>query len=62
LFYKNIENFDEKFTVSENCTSCGFCSDICPVQNIKLQDQKPTWQHRYERYLACIQLCLAEAI
>jgi hypothetical protein len=23
LFYKNIENFDEKFIVTENCTSCG---------------------------------------
>lgn len=62
LIYKNIENFDEKFIVTENCTSCGLCRDICPVQNIKLVNQKPTWFHHCERCMACIQWCPVEAI
>ena len=60
--YKNIEKFDEKFTVNENCSGCGICSDICPVQNIKLKNQKPIWQHHCERCMACIQWCSTEAI
>lgn len=60
--YKNIEKWDEKFTVTEKCNSCGICSEICPVQNIKLENQKPTWQHHCEKCVACIQWCPKEAI
>lgn len=60
--YKNIEKFDEKFTTTEKCTGCGICSEICPVQNIKLDGQKPGWQHHCERCMACIQWCPKEAI
>ena len=62
MIYKNIEKFDEKFTVNENCNGCSICSDICPVQNIKLKNQKPIWQHHCERCMACIQWCPSEAI
>jgi ferredoxin len=62
LFYRSAAKFDEKFTVNEKCTSCGLCSEICPVQNIKLVNKKPAWQHHCERCLACIQWCPAEAI
>lgn len=60
--YKNIEKFDEKFTVTENCTGCGICNKVCPVNNIKLEAKKPTWQHHCERCMACIQWCPTEAI
>ena len=60
--YRNIGKFDEKFKTTENCTSCGLCSDICPVLNITLEDQKPTWHHHCERCMACIQWCPTEAI
>lgn len=60
--YKNIEKYDEKFTVTEKCTGCGLCSKVCPVQNIKIEDKKPTWHHHCERCLACIQWCPSEAI
>lgn len=60
--YKNIEKFDEKFTVTEKCNSCGICSEICPVQNIKIEDQTPTWQHHCEKCVACIQWCPKEAV
>ena len=62
IFYRSAAKFDEKFTVNAKCTSCGLCSEICPVQNIKLVNKKPAWQHHCERCLACIQWCPAEAI
>ena len=60
--HKNIEKFDKKFTVTENCNGCGTCSEVCPVGNIKIKNQKPVWQHHCERCMACIQWCPTEAI
>ena len=62
MIYKDIEKFDEKFTVNDNCNGCKTCSDMCPVQNIELINQKPIWQHLCERCMACIQWCPTEAI
>ncbi len=60
--HKNIEKFDEKFTVTENCNRCGTCIEVCPVGNIKLKNQKSVWQHHCQRCMACIQWCPTEAI
>ncbi|MCW4028973.1 MAG: EFR1 family ferrodoxin [Candidatus Bathyarchaeota archaeon] len=62
IIYTNIEGFDKKFNATDACVSCGLCSQICPVQNIKLEDHRPVWQHHCERCLACIQWCPTEAI
>ncbi len=62
MIYKNIEKFDEKFTINENCNGCSICSDICPVHNITIKTQKPIWLHHCERCMACIQWCPTEAI
>jgi ferredoxin len=62
MIYKNIEKFDEKFTVNEDCTGCKTCGDICPVRNIEYKNQNPIWQHHCERCMACIQWCPTEAI
>jgi len=60
--YKGISEWDEKFKVTGKCTSCGLCVKVCPVSNIKMEDQRPLWQHHCERCLACIQWCPCEAI
>lgn len=60
--YTNIEKLDEAFHTDAGCTSCGQCERICPVQNIKLINGKPTWQHRCEHCVACIQWCPEAAI
>jgi len=53
---------DASFHTDEKCDGCEICSRICPVNNIKLVDGKPTWQHHCERCLACLQWCPKEAI
>lgn len=60
--YDKTAQFVEKFSVTENCTSCSLCTKVCPVQNITLKDQKPAWHDHCEQCLACIQWCPREAI
>ncbi|MCL2099385.1 MAG: EFR1 family ferrodoxin [Oscillospiraceae bacterium] len=60
--YKDIKSLDKDFTVSGKCTGCGLCENICPVQNIKLENDKPVWQRRCEHCVACISWCPARAI
>jgi len=53
---------DLSYYCDEKCDGCGVCSRICPVNNIKLVNGKPTWQHHCERCLACLQWCPKESI
>jgi flavodoxin/ferredoxin len=53
---------DVSFHSDEKCDGCGICLRICPVNNIKMVDGAPSWQHRCERCMACLQWCPKEAI
>jgi ferredoxin/flavodoxin len=57
-----IPLMDKSYHTDENCISCGKCSNVCPVQNIKMVDAKPVWQHMCENCLACIKWCPQKAI
>lgn len=35
-----IPREDKKFKVNNSCNSCGLCTKICPVKNIKIVDNK----------------------
>ena len=61
-FVEKVHDADRDFSVDDSCTACGTCAAVCPVGNIRLEDGRPTWLHRCEQCLACIQLCPAEAI
>jgi len=62
----NIEGIwplmDASFHCDEKCDGCGVCSKICPVENIKMVNDAPSWQHHCERCMACLQWCPKEAI
>jgi formate hydrogenlyase subunit 6/NADH:ubiquinone oxidoreductase subunit I len=62
IIYFNVKGFDKKFYSTSDCVGCGLCSEICPVNNIKLEDHHPVWQHNCERCMACIHWCPTEAI
>ena len=57
-----IHFMDGSYHSDENCTGCGTCSKVCQVHNIKIVDNKPTWQHHCENCLACIKWCPQSAI
>ncbi|MDR2194165.1 MAG: 4Fe-4S binding protein [Treponema sp.] len=40
---------DKKFTVNNNCTGCGICEKVCPVDNIEILNNKPQYKHHCEQ-------------
>ncbi len=54
--------WDSEFNADENCNGCGICSKVCPVQNIRIVNHKPDFQHNCHRCMACIQYCPRNAI
>ena len=61
-FAKNAHTDDRKFSVNDNCTSCGTCAAVCPAGNIELVEGKPVWKHHCELCCGCIHLCPVSAI
>ena len=53
---------DKRFYTDDNCEGCGTCSRVCPVNNIKIIDEKPEWQHHCEICFACLNWCPNGAI
>jgi len=61
-FREEVLQDDKSFYADENCTSCGICEQVCPVNNIILVEGKPQWQHKCQQCLACINFCPEESI
>lgn len=52
----------KKFYATSECIGCGLCSKVCPLNNIKLKDNKPVWQKKCIHCTACINHCPKKAI
>jgi ferredoxin/flavodoxin len=57
-----IPGSDKALRADDNCTRCGTCYRVCPVENIKLVDGKPSWLGHCQDCLACLHWCPASAI
>ncbi len=62
LWKSKYKNKDKNFNVNSNCTGCRACEKICPVDNIKLNENKPTWNGNCIDCMACINICPTQAI
>jgi len=60
-FYRFYVKADA-FYVTENCIGCGACVESCPLNNIRLEAEKPIWGSQCTHCMACICGCPAEAI
>ncbi len=61
-FFELMPLTDISITVNDKCNGCGTCAKLCPVDNIKIIDKKPVWQHKCEICLACDEWCPQKAI
>ncbi len=49
------------FYADDNCNLCGICEQICPVNNITLEEE-PVWSDHCLNCFACLHWCPEEAI
>jgi ferredoxin/flavodoxin len=61
-FTRSAPGKDRGYRISDACTGCGLCAQICPVSNIRMENGKPVYAHHCEVCVACIQYCPARAI
>lgn len=52
----------KKFRVEDDCTGCGLCEQLCPLNNIVIQNGKPVWGKDCTQCMACICGCPMMAI
>jgi len=63
ILIKLTPKMDKNYNISNDCTRCGICKNVCPVDNIGLDDNnKPYFKHHCEQCLACLQYCPNKAI
>jgi ferredoxin len=51
-----------EFVSDEKCDGCGICMKICPVDNIEMIDNRPSWSNHCASCFACLQWCPKESI
>ncbi len=52
----------KRFAATDACVACGKCAELCPLNNIRLENGKPRWGAACTHCMACICGCPEEAI
>lgn len=50
------------FHVEGECTECGTCVKVCPMENIKMDDCQPVWGKNCIHCMGCIHACPSHVI
>jgi ferredoxin len=50
------------FTATDSCISYKKCEQVCPLNNIRLENDKPVWGQACTHCMACISVCPPAAI
>lgn len=50
------------FIATSKCTTCGLCVKQCPVQALKMKDDRPYWTYNCESCMRCMNNCPQRAI
>lgn len=62
LFLSDGTSRDEKYILTAACNGCGLCAQLCPVDNIRMENGKPVFLHHCEFCLGCFNRCPKGAI
>ena len=57
-----IPRIDKSIHCDDRCDGCGTCAQVCPADNIAMNEGRPTWLHHCEMCLACAEWCPRQAI
>ena len=60
--FNRLASNDKKYLSTDNCISCGKCVNVCPLQNITLEDGRPKWNGNCTMCMACYHHCPVNAI
>lgn len=61
-FYRKTIGYADKLKISNSCIGCGLCSKECPMQNIKMIENRAVPGKRCTMCYRCISLCPEKAI
>ena len=61
VFYKFFVK-SKGFYTTEKCIGCKKCVQLCPLNNIEMKEDKPSWQNNCTHCMACISGCPTLAI
>ena len=61
VFYRFFVKADA-FRATDACIGCGKCVELCPLNNIRLENGKPVWGKHCTHCMACICDCPKEAV
>lgn len=65
IIYPWFVKFDmspKPFHCTDDCTGCGTCSRVCPMQNITMEDNRPHWGSDCALCLGCYHACPHHAV
>lgn len=64
LLYLCIGRFflAKTFFASQKCNGCRICAEYCPVQAIRIIDERPYWTFKCESCMRCMNTCPQQAI
>ena len=50
------------FYAEDTCISCGKCVELCPLNNILIENNKPHWGEKCTHCMACISYCPTSSV
>ena len=56
-FMKDVHQSAKRYEVTNACTGCKLCTEVCPAGNIWMEDARPVFGERCEGCYACLHLC-----
>lgn len=61
-FYGKTKDYSDKLKINHNCTGCGLCVHLCPMENLVIKKSKATAGNRCTMCYRCISSCPQQAI